>query len=354
MAGIEERHPIPLSNAISPKLSHRILVGNQMTKVLISILNWKAADQTLECVQSVQRSILPGSLQCDIRVVDNGSGASQVDALKAGLPSDVDLVVNPVNTGFTGGQNLNINHALAHGYDYVFLLNNDAVVDEKAIAEVIREMSADPRCGAASPLIVRMGNRDIVDFCGAVHDWQNISAIRPTSLAEAQTFLVNQPEQIWAVGTALMLKVAALREVGVLDERMFAYYEDDDMGARLSAAGWRTRIVLNAVVEHACFDGDMYQRQPYFFYLMTRNAIFFALKHVPRGFRKALRLKFIDRSLVMAEKLFAQGQDSKAQACLLGLADGLAGRGGPPVLGRPVPLWVRALRPVSRAWNARR
>lgn len=325
-----------------------------MTKVLISILNWKNADKTLDCVQSVQRSIFPSTLQCDIRVVDNGSGSEQVDALRAGLPSDVELVLNPVNTGFTGGQNLNIRHALTHCYDYVFLLNNDTLVDPQAIAEVIREMSDDPHCGAASPVIARLGNRDIVDFCGAIHDWRLIDTVRARTTLEAQSFLADYADEVWAVGTALMLKVNALREVGVLDERMFAYYEDDDLGVRLKAAGWRTRIVLNAVVEHACFDGDMYQRQPYFFYLMTRNAIFFALKHVPSGYRRGLRLRYIDRSLVMAEKLYSQGQASKAQACLRGLADGLAGRGGPPVLDRPVPLWIRALRPLSRAWNARR
>lgn len=325
-----------------------------MTKVLISILNWKAADKTLDCVQSVRRSTLPQGLQCDIRVVDNGSGPAQVAALSSGLPPDIELIVNPVNTGFTGGQNLNIEHALAHGYDYVFLLNNDTVVDPQAIGRIIEEMSRDVRCGAASPVIARMGNRSIVDFCGGIHDWRLVDTVRPATISDAPRFLADHADQVWAVGTALMLKVDALREVGVLDERMFAYYEDDDMGARLIAGGWRTRIVLNAVVEHACFDGDMYQRQPYFFYLMTRNAIFFALKHVPRGYRKGLRLRYIDRSLVMAEKLIAQGQADKARACMLGLADGLTGRGGPPVLDRPVPLWIRALRPLSRAWNARR
>lgn len=325
-----------------------------MTKVLISILNWKSADKTLECVLSVLQSQLPVNLRCDIRVVDNGSGSVQVEALKSGLPINVDLVENPVNTGFTGGQNLNIRHALEHGYDYVFLLNNDTVVDAHAVAKVIQSMQSDPRCGAASPIITRLADRQIVDFCGAIHDWRLIDAVRATSLAEAPNFLKRHADEVWAVGTALMLKTEAIREVGLLDDRFFAYYEDDDMGARLRTAGWCTHIVLDAIVEHACFDGDMYQRQPYFFYLMTRNAVFFALKHVPKGYRKGLRLRYIDRSLVMAEKLLSQGQLDKANACMLGLADGLAGRGGPPVLDRPVPLWVRALRPVSRAWNARR
>ena len=325
-----------------------------MTKVLISILNWKSADKTLECVQSVKSSVIPTNLQCDIRVVDNDSGASQVEMLKAGLPGDVALVTNQVNTGFTGGQNLNIRHALSHGYDYVFLLNNDTVIDLHAIGDLIREMSADPRCGAASPVIARLGKREIIDFCGAIHDWRLIDTVRARTLHEAQRLLADHPDEIWAVGTALMLKVEALRQVGMLDEQMFAYYEDDDLGVRLRKAGWRTRIVLSAVVEHACFNGDMYQRPPYFFYLMTRNAIFFALKHVPSGYRRGLRLRYVDRSLVMAEKLFAQGQPEKANACMLGLADGLSGRGGPPVLDRTVPLWIRALRPLGRAWNTRR
>lgn len=92
-------------------------------------------------------------------------------------------------TGFTGGQNLNIRHALAHGYDYVFLLNNDTVVDPEGDCRgAIHEMSSDPRCRAASPVIARLGNRDVIDFCGAIHEWRNIDTLRPASWPKLRVF----------------------------------------------------------------------------------------------------------------------------------------------------------------------
>lgn len=321
-----------------------------MTKLLISILNWNSSERTLECVRSLLANAGTGDYQADIRVIDNASRPEQAELLQQ-LPPEVELLYNPENSGFAGGQNINIRYAMEHGYDYVWLLNNDTVVYPDTVDHLIAAMEADPGCGAASPVILRLGQPGITDFIGAVHDWKNIDTLRPDSPEQAPQFLERHRQQVWAVGTALMLRVATVRQIGGLDERFFAYYEDDDLGARLIATGWRTRIVLDARLEHACFEGDMYQRPPYFFYLMTRNAIFFALKHVPSRYRKSLRLRYLDRSIVMADKLRSMGHADKASACLLGLADGLAGRGGAPVLGRPLPLWLRGTMPLSRFWN---
>lgn len=322
-----------------------------MNKVLVSILNWNASERTAECVESLLGDDAT-SAQVRIRVIDNGSTAPEVALLRQRLdPNRVETHFNPTNTGFTGGQNANLQHALDHGYEFVWMLNNDTRVQPGTVERMLACMANDPFCGAVSPVIVRMDAPEVIDFCGVAHDWKNLDTRRPATLEEASAFLEENRESLWAVGTALMLRASAVREVGLLDDRLFAYYDDDDYGQRLQKVGWRTRIVLDAAVEHACFDGDMYRRPPYFFYLNTRNAVFFALTHVPKHYRRFLRLRYIDKSLVMAEKLLTQGQREKADACLLGLADGLAGRGGAPDLERRVPLWVRGLRPLGRLWN---
>lgn len=323
-----------------------------MSKVLVSILNWNGSHSTIRCVRSIQAGLKVGDAHdVRIRLIDNGSRADEVRVLQDAVLEDIDIVYNSVNTGFTGGQNDNIRYALEHDFDFVWMLNNDTLVPPGTIDRVLDCFVEDDRCGAVSPLIVRMGDAAKVDFCGAVHEWSAIDTFRPASSTEAPAFLQRYRDQVWAVGTALMLRAETIRDIGPLDERLFAYYDDDDLGARLIAAGWRTRIALNARVEHACFEGDMYRRAPYFFYLMTRNAVFFALTHVPKIYRRFLRLRYIDRSLVMADKLQRQGHQAKADACLLGLADGLAGRGGSPDLTRSVPLWLRVLQPLGRLWN---
>ncbi|APW45098.1 glycosyltransferase family 2 protein [Rhodoferax antarcticus] len=322
-----------------------------MIKVLVSILNWNGSDSTIQCVNTLLADHVPAGIQVAIRVIDNGSNSVETNVLKNLEHPLVDVLFNPVNTGFTGGQNANIQYALDHDFDYVWLLNNDTVVPAGTIACLVACMQVNPACGAVSPVIVRMGNPDTVDFCGAAHDWIAIDTLRPATLADAPAFLEKHKGRVWAVGTALLLRVSAVRQVGLLDDRLFAYYDDDDYGARLMTAGWCTHIALEARVEHACFEGDMYRRPPYFFYLTTRNAVFFALTHVPKPHRRFLRARYIDRTLVMANKLTKQGQKDKANACLLGLADGLAGHGGAPKLTRRVPLWLRVLQPLGRLWN---
>jgi GT2 family glycosyltransferase len=324
-----------------------------MIKILISILNWNASEKTEACIESLIPVLQAVDLSIDIRVIDNGSNAQQVSVLQevAKKYPLVDVAFLSTNLGFTGGQNANIRYSLDRNYDYVWLLNNDTVVYPDALAELVSAMESDVTCGASSPVILRLGNPSVVDFCGAVHDWSYIDTIRPISPTDASKFLALHKDKVWAVGTALLIRCATVRQIGLLNSHFFAYYEDDDFGARLIANGWRTRVVLSAKIEHACFEGDMYQRPPYFFYLMTRNAVLFAIAHVPSGFRRNLRVRFIIRSYFMAEKLYNLGYAAKAQACLLGLADGLAGRGGPPVLDRTLPIWVKGLRPVLRWWN---
>jgi GT2 family glycosyltransferase len=322
-----------------------------MIKVLISILNWNASVSTIQCVNSLLSDQTPSDIQVLIRVIDNGSNDTEVALLSALNHPGFDVVFNPVNTGFTGGQNSNIQYALDHNFDFVWLLNNDTSVPVGTVATLIKHMQLDSKCGAVSPLIVRLGKPDVVDFCGAAHDWVAIDTLRPATLAAAPAFIAAHKERVWAVGTALMLRTSTIRQVGMLDDRLFAYYDDDDYGARLMQAGWVTRIALDARVEHACYEGDMYQRPPYFFYLTTRNAVFFAIAHVPPGFRRLLRVRYLTRSFFTAEKLYDMGYAAKADACLLGFADGVFGRGGPPVLNRPLPIWIKALRPLLRWWN---
>ena len=327
-----------------------------MIKILISILNWNATDKTITCLNSLASLKTQPDIEIFIRVIDNGSSDAEISKLCRLFPKNknVELVKILNNLGFTGGQNLNINYALDRNYDYIWLLNNDTIVYNNSLQELINVMESDSMCGASSPVILRLGAPHIVDFCGAIHEWSSIDTIRPQSLLDAPLFLENNKKNVWAVGTALMIRAATIKQIGTLNEGYFAYYEDDDFGMRLIANGWSTRIVLSAQVEHACFEGDMLQRQPYFFYLMTRNAIFFATTHVPNGYRRNLKLRYIDRSFYMAEKLADLGYLSKADACILGMADGLTGKSGPPKLGRAAPLWAKFLRPIFRAWNNRR
>lgn len=324
-------------------------------KILVSILNWNSAEDTLGCIESVLKLKSIAQYDIEILVIDNASEPDDKEILQKGVEKlNIPLLINTNNLGFAGGHNISLQRCLEDNFEYVWLLNNDAVTNPDTLQELVQLMEQEPRCGSCSPIIKRLGDPAVVDFCGAIHNWQSLGMLNPVNIGAAPAFCEKNTENVWLVGTALLLRVDALRQVGLLNEKLFAYYEDDDIGVRLNRAGWLNKMCFSSSVEHACFDGVITDRKPYYFYLMARNSFLFFLAYTPKSHRKLLRARLIDHSLVSAEKLYCLGHTDKANACLLGIVDGLAGKGGPPVLSRRVPLWLHLLRPLDRWWNRRR
>lgn len=133
---------------------------NQIRPGSICVLNWNTSGATLMCVRGLlsQQAPLPSSYQ--ILISDNGSGSEDFVRLCAALPAGIKLQRNEQNLGFAGGHNAAISSAMADGFDYVWLVNNDAEVpDSSTLAALLAQMEMDERCGALSPKLAdRSGN----------------------------------------------------------------------------------------------------------------------------------------------------------------------------------------------------
>ena len=92
----------------------------------VIILNWNAAADTMSCVRNFAawQQIRPA-----IWVVDNASEDGSADLIAETCP-EVNLIRNPVNQGYTGGNNRGLEKALASSNAPVMLLNNDAKIAE--------------------------------------------------------------------------------------------------------------------------------------------------------------------------------------------------------------------------------
>lgn len=311
--------------------------------VIVSILNWNTAHLTADCVDSVLKLEHDDTLRMQVLVIDNGSSREDVEALQARLdPDRVTLLRQERNLGFAGGHNVAIRMALAQKADFIWLVNSDSILDPSSLRQLVAAFDADPACGSASPVIRALHDERQIDFCGARHDWKNLGSIRSASIEEARRLEALGMEDMWLAGTVIMFRVAALARVGVLNEKLFAYFEDDDIGVRLSRGGWHNRLVGEASAWHA--QPNVKERGPHYFYLLYRNSFLFYLEHTPAPYRSMIRLRLIDRALFTANRLVRKGHGKKAEACLLGVLDGLRGRGGAPDLERQPPLAFRLLR----------
>ena len=313
--------------------------------ILVSVLNWNSAAATFRCIQSILELEVPNWAKLSILVIDNGSNEEQWSVLKESLKTArVSLIRNQKNLGFAGGHNIALRMGLCDDLDYVWLVNSDAVVTPDSLNELIKKMEEEPRCGAASPLILSIEDESVIDFCGARHDWENINSITSTSVEETVAMEEKYPREMWLMGAAIFLRVEAIRQIGLLDEKLFAYYEDNDLCVRLSSAGWSSKMAFESRVLHNHPESRPHEKGAYYFYLMARNSFYFWLKHTPKRHKKLLRLKLIDRTMLVANRLHYLGLHEKSNACLLGILDAQLGLSGEWNLNRSTPFYLNILR----------
>ena len=319
-------------------------------QVLISILNWNNAALTLRCLASLQRAGYLADPRCEVIVIDNASEASDAAALSDGAQAlTIRFERNDENLGFAGGHNAVLREALDRGIDFVWLLNNDALVDPGALERLLALMASDARCAMASPCLAFEDSREIY-FAGVIQDWQKLGpAYCP--LPWSDEFQARQVDQIWLVGTAILLRSAAVRAVGLLNEALFAYYEDDDYGERLRLAGWRSRVCQDVVVWHNLKADIDVRRKRHFYYLTGRNKLVFYWRYTPARFRRRLMPRLLVQAVNRADLLRGAGHAELADAVLLGAYDGLRKKLGNPVMDRRPPLWFRLLMSAGRLVN---
>ena len=247
--------------------------------VTIVMLNWNQESDTLECLDSVARLAYPSFA---VVVVDNGSTDGSPDAIARWSNDNllITLIRNSGNLGFAGGSNIGIRHALTTGTDYVFLLNNDTIVEPDVLTRLVDTAELSGDIGMTGPKIYKYGEERVLDSAGT----RTIPWL-------AQGFLKGHGEEDlgrydgvaeipYITGTALVVKRSVLQKVGLMDEDYFFYFDDFDWGLRTRNAGYRLLLVPDAIIHHKGSQAIGFG-SPSYMHHMVRSRILFARKHVP-------------------------------------------------------------------------
>src|SRR3989338_3049952 len=184
-------------------------------RVIVVVLNWNDGKSTLASVKSVLSS---DYAPLSVVLVDNASTDGSFAQLRRafGANKRVTLVTNRTNLGYVGN-NTGIAKALAARADYVFILNNDAIVSRDCIYRLVKLALAKPHAAAVAPLIVYESDPQRVWSAGTSF---NQLFFKPSLIgigASAKSF-TEVAEVPLAVGAALLVRAGALRRVGLLDE----------------------------------------------------------------------------------------------------------------------------------------
>ncbi len=221
-----------------------------MAKVPASVivLTYNTRDLTLRCLSSFYTEALAHGWQ--IIVVDNGSSDSTAEAIAEHFPG-VQVLRSEKNLGYAAGNNLGLRRAMG---EVVILLNSDVLASFSVLQGLTETLKAQPQVGAISAgLLTAEGRPQAFAYgCDPRPGYLLHRGLRALlGLGFMHRWDVSQPiEAEWVSGACLCVRQEVLQQVGLLDERFFLYFEDNDWCLRMRQAGWRVLYDPRWTVTH--------------------------------------------------------------------------------------------------------
>lgn len=217
----------------------------------VVIVNWNTRDLLHHCLLSVHKAV--HGLELEVYVVDNASRDDSVALVREHFPL-VHLVENATNAGFARANNQAIRQSTGR---YVVLLNSDTEACPGALEILIKFMDLYPDAGGCGPRLLN-ADGSLQASCHPMltpgrEFWRLVFLDRlwPQAIYHQEEWDPTIPHRVEVIkGACLLLRRAALDQVGPLDEQYFMYTEEVDLCYRLAQAGWELWWVPQAMVKH--------------------------------------------------------------------------------------------------------
>jgi GT2 family glycosyltransferase len=271
--------------------------GTINNKVYIVILNWNGWYHTLECLESLFRQ---NYTSWRVVVCDNASTDGSLEKIQAwadGLSdfevasafqlkpyispsvskpicyiyyekeeaecggslqeSDEPLVLIQVgkNLGFSGGNNVALRYIQQRGdYDYVWILNNDTIVRPDTLSILVDKLRSEPTYGVCGATVVYQHDPNLIQTRGGNMYFAWLGQTRPIGSLENISDPTCEQEveakMACVIGACMLVTKTFLRDVGLLSEIYFLYFEELDWALRARRYGYKFAYAAQAIIYH--------------------------------------------------------------------------------------------------------
>jgi len=296
-------------------------------KVYIIILNYNGWNDTIECLETVFRNDYPNF---QVIVVDNGSEDNSLDylklwangELKSNASSDVYLQIlsskpvlknlsytlitrqnkdyrqlndpntstskiseandsesiifihSPENLGFSGGNNLGIRYALLRNdFEFIWLLNNDTVVEKNALLELVEKSLSDENIGIVGSKLMLYNDPSRTQAFGG-------SLNRRWGIFRFITSETELNKLGYIVAASAIISRKCIETTGCFDEAYFLYSEDCDYSLDAINKGFIITVAPNSIVYHKDGKSSVTLYKDYY---GIRNNLYFNYKHLKKN-----------------------------------------------------------------------
>ena len=282
------------------------------------VLHWGEPEVTKRCL----RSLLAGAGDgLSVMVVDSAAAADWAALDSRGR---IEVLQPSRNEGYAGGNNLALRAARERGAGFALLLNNDAEIDSDTLPNLLGCAEQDPRIALVG------GRLTAPDDPG--HDAGSFGRVTygPFLVAIGDGAPAGPARDVeWVSGCGVLVRLAALADIGLMDEDFFLYCEDIDWCTRARRLGYRVLYEPRAVISHRPPTSlAAICRRSYF---LARNGLLFARKHGTRRERLKISIAAVILPAASLVRRLVAGEPLVASAWVArGVIDGFLRR--PPRL----------------------
>jgi GT2 family glycosyltransferase len=227
--------------------------------VFTVILNWNGWKDTIDCVNSLLES---SHLNHRIVIVDNKSTNDSISRIEVAFSQNekVLLIQNDQNMGFAAGNNVGIRHAVEARAEYIFVLNNDTIVEKDCIRLLVDQALEHAECGLFGPKIYDFGTTHYRQWAvkKRLNIWSILGALSPfrrliyhSNIFRSFFHVEDCCSNVYAVpGSAMFFRAEIVKLIGFFDEYTFLYWEEFIIAEKLRRIRSGTRVVVNAKIWH--------------------------------------------------------------------------------------------------------
>jgi len=245
--------------------------------ISVIIVSWNTRDMLRECLTSLFAQ--PTGVPFVTYVVDNASTDGSAEMVQVCFPQVV-LIRNPENVGFAKANNQVLSQI---NTPYALLLNSDTLIPQiDLFGPWIEFMERNPMCAASGCRLVFPDGSQQVGDAGYKPTLRSIishalflSRIFPTTFKGI--FLTGVPgggkpvEVDWVCGAALMVRMSAVKQVGLMDDSFFMFAEDIEWGCRMREHGFKVFYLPALFIVHYQGASSKKQKAKKFSGLWLRN-----------------------------------------------------------------------------------
>ena len=216
--------------------------------VYVLTLNWNGRQITVDCIASVLKSHYPNF---KVVVIDNGSTDGSVQALERKYGNHISILENGANLGYARGFNVGLKYGFSeNNADYCLVMNNDTLIDPKAISELIEIAQIDDDIGFVTGKVYYYDKPDVLQTVGKREDAIRWNGRHIGNMEEDKGQYDEICERYFIDDIFTLVSKKLYKDIGGYNSLFFLQSEEYDLQARAKKSGYKIMYTPYAKLWH--------------------------------------------------------------------------------------------------------